>query len=371
MLRAESMPSLALADRSEFGLLFNGPSAAMRRVALPRPQPAAGELAVRVRLCALCSSDLHSLLGRREVHLPTILGHEVCGTVLAIGEGPVVTVDGLELNLGDRIVFAPCASCGDCARCSRGIPQKCERLVKFGHRHQSPDAPATGGFASAVLVPRGTPIVRVPDSLSDEAAAVCACAVATAAAALRVGGDVDGARVLIHGAGLVGLAAAALARGAGAREVIVVDPDRRRRDRILAIGGRAITGDDAMDELRRLIADPRDEIEFAIECSGSPAAMASQHRALGIGGIQVLVGAVLPTPPFVTSPEHIVRRMLQIRGLHNYTGIDLLRSVQAMSTPGFPLANELGPTLPLSAFDDAIDLARSGEHLRVFLAPTP
>jgi threonine dehydrogenase-like Zn-dependent dehydrogenase len=348
MLRAESMPTRALADRSEYGLLFTGPSAAMRRVALPRPEPAAGELAVRVRLCALCGSDLHSLLGRREVPLPTILGHEVCGTVLAIGEGSVVTVDGRQLNVGDRIVFAPCASCGDCARCRRGIPQKCDRLIKFGDRRQSLDAPATGGFASAVLVPRGTPIVRVPDSLSDTAAAVCACAVAT-----------------------VATAAAALARVQGAREVIVVDPDERRRERILAIGARPIIGDAAMDDLHHLAADPDDEIEIAIECSGSPAAMASQHRALGIGGIQVLVGAVLPTPPFVTGPEHIVRRMLQLRGLHNYTGIDLLPSVQAMSRPGFPLANKLGPTLPLSAFDDAIDLARSGEHLRVFLAPSP
>ncbi|MGE0144802.1 MAG: alcohol dehydrogenase catalytic domain-containing protein, partial [Planctomycetota bacterium] len=212
------MPSLALADRSEYGLLFTGPSAAMHRVALPRPEPAAGEIAVRVRICALCGSDLHSLLGRREVPLPTILGHEVCGTVSAIGEEPVVTVDGQLLRVGDRIVFAPCASCGSCARCRRGIPQKCERLVKFGHRHQSLDAPAAGGFASAVLVPRGTPIVRVPSSLSDTAAAVCACAVATAAAALRVGGNANGARVLIHGAGLVGLAAAALARAQGARE---------------------------------------------------------------------------------------------------------------------------------------------------------
>lgn len=63
--------------------------------------------------------------------------------------------------------------------------------------------------------------------------------------------------------------------------------------------------------------------------------------------------------------------MLRIRGRHDRTGIDSLRAVQAIGKPGFSLANELGPTLPLSAFDDAIDLARSGALVGGFLAPTP
>src|SRR6185369_16360679 len=109
----------------------------MRRISVPNLQRA--EILVRVLGCTLCGSDLHTFDGRRTVAVPTILGHEIVGRIEAFG--PTASLHdfgGEELQIGDRVTWSIVASCGECFYCRRGLQQKCERMVKYGHEPLRP-----------------------------------------------------------------------------------------------------------------------------------------------------------------------------------------------------------------------------------------
>ncbi|MDI5976085.1 alcohol dehydrogenase catalytic domain-containing protein, partial [Amycolatopsis magusensis] len=169
-----------------------------------------GEVLARVDLATVCGSDLHTVHGRRSSPAPSVLGHEQVGTVLASAPG-LRCADGTPVTPGLRIVWSVTASCGRCDRCVRDMPQKCAGLRKYGHEPLDPDAPFTGGFATHCVLLPGTTIVAVPDGLPDVVASPASCATATVAAALAVPGDLAGRRVLVAGAGMLGVTAVAMA----------------------------------------------------------------------------------------------------------------------------------------------------------------
>ena len=171
------------------------------------PQPGPGEIRVRVKACGLCGSDLHM------VHLPvpfmapgTTMGHEIAGTVDAIGEG----VSGWET--GAPVVVEPLHSCGHCDYCLAGRDSICRDFQCYGiHRD--------GGFSDYVTAPARR-VFRFPDALNFRLAAL-AEPVAVAVHGLRLGGFHPDQRVLVLGAGPIGLAVSAVARAWGAREVLL------------------------------------------------------------------------------------------------------------------------------------------------------
>ena len=327
---------------------------------LPWREPREGEIGVRVRVTGICPSDLHTLRGRRPAPLPTVLGHETCGEVVALGPGEPSAIDGRPLKLGDRVVWALVSSCGSCRNCLADRPQKCEHGIKFGHRTQAADEPPMGGFAERVMLPAGPAVVVVPPTVDDEHAAIAGCAISTAVAACRVAGNLKNARVLVHGAGLLGIAVMERALDLGAAAVDVCERDARRGQEVdRRAGARRL--DAAMLEAEGAAYD------VAIDCTGDPEALTAQHRALDIGGLQILLGSVRPTSPFQTPPEVIVRKMLTIRGLHNYTPRDLVTAVGWLAdTPG-RFRDCLGETFALAEHEAAVTAAETGDSLRVFV----
>ena len=113
--------------------------------------------------------------------------------------------------------------CGTCFFCTHSLPNKCECLFKYGHEAITSARALSGGLATHCQLNRGTALVRVPDSLPDAVACPASCATATIAAALRHAGDLTDAVVLIHGAGMLGLTAAAWASVRGAKAVVLCD----------------------------------------------------------------------------------------------------------------------------------------------------
>ena len=101
------------------------------------------------------------------------------------------------------------------------MPQKCEQLFKYGHETLSNSRPLSGGLAEYCVLTADTPALALPETLPDKAACIANCATATVAGAFRVGGDCRGQSVLIFGAGMLGLNAAAMARHRGADQVFV------------------------------------------------------------------------------------------------------------------------------------------------------
>ncbi|HEX4148410.1 MAG TPA: alcohol dehydrogenase catalytic domain-containing protein, partial [Pirellulales bacterium] len=136
----------------------------LRELAVPQPQ--GEEMIVRVLGCTLCGSDLHSYEGRRAVPVPTVLGHEIVGKIETLGDSAERRdLAGNTLQLGDRIAWAIVASCGKCFYCRRGLPQKCQRAVKYGHEAFRPGRELLGGLAEHCLLVRGTAIVKLPDEI--------------------------------------------------------------------------------------------------------------------------------------------------------------------------------------------------------------
>ena len=342
---------------------------------LPMPVLREGEALARVTCCTVCGSDLHTYQGHRSTPVPTVLGHEILGEIVALGPGePVIDHSGRPLEIGERVTWSIAASCGRCFFCTHGIPQKCERLFKYGHEAITPDHPLSGGLAEYCHLAPGTAVVRAPADLPDAVACPANCATATVAAALRTGGGCRDEAVLVQGVGMLGLTACAMARAQGAYEVIACDVDAARLAAAERFGAtRCVLADDA-DALKGAVAAATDGrgVDLALELSGAAAAMEAGLDLLRIGGRYVLVGAVFPGPAVAVSPESVIRRLLSIHGLHNYTPADLAKAVAFLADnhARYPFADLVAETFPLSEADAAFQHAIQGRAHRVAVRPS-
>ena len=362
------------ANREECrAVVYRGPGEPLRIEQVSLPRLAEGEVLVRIRCCTLCGSDLHTYSGRRGTPTPTILGHEILGEVVDCG-GSVSGFEGKPLGKGERVTWSIAASCGDCFYCRHDLPQKCEHLFKYGHEKMSAAHPLSGGLAEYCHLARGTAIVRIPDELPDEAACPVNCATATVAAALRYAGLAAGETVLIQGAGMLGLTAAAMAARLGAREVLVCDVDPGRLALAARFGATQTIDVSAGEEtLRKSVASATDGrgVDVAIELSGAPNAMADGLATLRIGGRYILVGAVFPAPPVPVDAESIVRRLIRIQGLHNYTPQDLAAAVAFLkdSHERYPFEELVEKRYTLDEAPAAFQEALDQRMLRVAVVP--
>lgn len=335
---------------------------------LARPVLASGEALVEILCCTLCGSDLHAYSGRRPTPLPTVLGHEIVGRVSELGPGlPMLDGFGRPLRIGQRVTWALSTSCGSCSLCRRGLPQKCERLVKYGHEPLREGRELLGGLADFCQLVEGTFVVPLPDGLDDAVACTASCAGATVACGLRLAEGCRDEVVLVHGAGAVGLYACAMASRAGARAVVAVDVDPARLELALAFGAtHALLSGDA--SLRETVADlsAGRGADTAFEASGATEAIREQLQLLATGGVLLLVGSVFPAPSVALDPELVVRRLLTIRGVHNYAPRDLLGAHEFLrSVPDLPYERLIGARVPLAEADSAFQQALDGSAPRL------
>ncbi|BBZ20650.1 zinc-binding dehydrogenase [Mycolicibacterium gadium] len=310
------------------------------------PELASGETLVRVRLATVCGSDLHTVTRRRRAPCPSVLGHEAVGTVVAGGTRSI--------TVGDRVVWSVTVSCGRCARCRSGFTAKCSSVRKVGHERFDGDWPLSGAYAEHVVLPPGTSIAKVPESMPDAVAAPAACATATVMATLEAAGSVTGRRVLVIGGGMLGLTAAAALAEAGAR-VRVTDVDAQRLEMVSRFGG---------------TPDGGGSVDAAIDFSGSSDAIDSAFARLSTGGVLVLAGSVLPGRRIEVSPETMVRQWLTITGVHNYEPRHLTRAVKFLerTLEVYPWRAVVADPVDLDAIASALAPAPAGK-LRAAVAP--
>ncbi|MEZ6136388.1 MAG: zinc-binding dehydrogenase [Pirellulaceae bacterium] len=327
---------------------------------VPIPVLQADQLLIQVTCCTICGSDLHTFCGKRSTPTPSVLGHEIIGIIKQRAASPAFDIAGNELQLGDRVTWSVAAACGNCHRCRSGLPQKCESLFKYGHERFSGAAKLSGGLAQYCVLHSGTAIVRLPAKLPDSVACPANCATATVAAAVRQAGSLHGKRVLVLGAGMLGLTACAMADAAQAASVCLCDPDERRRQRAIAFGATETAGQVA-----------RDDFDCVFEMSGHPSAVEAAIRAATVGGKIALVGSVSPSPPVNVDPEQIVRRLLTIFGVHNYTPLDLVTAVNFLCEQHqrYPFADLVERSWSLSEVNAAFDYALQQRPIRVAVVP--
>jgi putative phosphonate catabolism associated alcohol dehydrogenase len=332
------------------------------------------ETLVKIRCATICGSDLHSYYGRRHSPMPCILGHEMVGEVVATGPDGTRDYRGALLQEGDRITWSMVWSCGECFYCRRGLRPKCERLMKFGHDEMAPGRELRGGMAEYCVLPAGTAIFKVPTNVADAVASTSNCATATVAAVLRHAGSVAEQTILVHGAGMLGQTACSMANWAGASQVIVVEPDARRRETALAFGAtEALDSAQPRDQLAARVLELTDGrgADVAVELSGVPDAIELGVGLLRFGGRFILAGSTYPSRPVQLNAEQVVRRLLQIIGVYNYNPEDLETALRFLSEvqDRYPFEQLVGKTFSLNDVNEAFDYAERQRPPRVAVIP--
>jgi alcohol dehydrogenase len=357
---------------SSLAVVYAGVPGQLALQEIPRPEPSSGEILVRVIGCTLCGSDLHTFEGRRQVPTPTVLGHEIAGEIVALGpDAPRCDLANQELRCGSRITWSLVASCCQCFFCQHDLPQKCVKAVKYGHEPLHPGRELLGGLAEHCLLVPGTSIVRLPDDFPLEVACPANCATATAAAALEAAGEIEGTRVLVLGAGLLGLTVCAMASARHAAEVICVEVNSERRARARLFGATHAIAPEELINVAGGLTQNRG-VDVLVELTGSPAALETAWPVVRMGGTFVLVGSVFPARPVALPLEQIVRRHLILRGIHNYRPRHLLAAVQFASQyhRDFPFAELVAEWHTLASVENAMRSARNPSRIRVGIRPS-
>jgi len=330
-----------------------------------------GAAVCRVVMSTICGSDLHTISGRRTEPAPLILGHEIIGEIFALGDGLKRDGFGAELHVGDRVSWSVMACCGRCFYCLKDLPQKCERLRKYGHSCCNDVPHLTGGYAEYICLFPGTAIFKVPAGVRDDIAAPANCALSTVINAAETIGLAGGQSVLIQGAGMLGLNLIALACEAGAARIIVTDVSGQRLALASEFGADLCinvkeVGDGEVISAIRKESDGRG-VDVAFEVCGDSSAVPLAVEALRIGGRYLIAGLVTPDSGLGLSGNTVTRKCLTIKGIHNYRPDHLRRALEFLENCSgkYPYGQLVSKTFPLSEINEAVTVAGSGRHVRV------
>jgi (R,R)-butanediol dehydrogenase/meso-butanediol dehydrogenase/diacetyl reductase len=252
--------------------IFDGVGRPLRVGDLTSPEPAPDEVLLHIAACGICGSDLHMTEDPVTfgVGQGTVLGHEFAGKVVAAGS------EVTNLKVGDRVAVAPMLGCGKCESCRRGEPAWCSQMRLIG-----------GGYAEYTTV-AARQCRRLPDELPTAEGAL-AEPTSVGLHAVARSGLKQGERVLILGAGPIGLLVAFWARRMGAGAVIVADVHRHQEARAEAVGatGFAISGPKLAADLQEMIGGPPD---IVFECVGKKSLIDFACRLVRVHGTVVGVG---------------------------------------------------------------------------------
>ena len=317
-------------------LLFHGPHS-LSLVDREIPQPAPGQVLLKIAAAGICGTDVHILRGSAPAGAPVILGHEVSGEVAAVGSG--VT----HLKTGDRVTVDPNVYCGHCSFCRSGDVHLCVNNRCFGIY-------ADGGFAQYAVISADF-AYKLPDSMTWlEGAMVepAACCMHGAEMAQYRTGD----SLLIHGAGAIGALHVQYARLRGVSTILVSDPIAHRRELALELGADYAFDpltQDLYREVRKILPDgPR----VIMDCSGVPRVVEESVRQVRWGGRVVLFGICPADQDISIAPAYINDREITLCGSYDYiqlhqAAIDLIAAGRLRVQP------LISHTFPLTAYEQA------------------
>jgi L-iditol 2-dehydrogenase len=264
------------------------------------PDPGPGEVLVKVASVGVCGSDVHyyreGRIGSFVVDQPLVLGHEVSGDIVAVGASVA------DSRLGERVAIEPQRPCRVCAQCSAGRYNLCPRMEFYA------TPPVDGAFCDYVTI-QSEFAHRVSDAVSYDVAALLE-PLSVGIWASRKAQIVPGSRVLVAGAGPIGVIATQAARAFGAAEVIVTDPVPGRRDMARRFGATA-----TLDPVTESVADLG--VDAFLDCSGAAPAVRSGITAVRGGGTVVLIGMGADEVPLPVSV--IQAREINVTGVFRYT----------------------------------------------------
>jgi len=271
---------------------------------MERPVPEADEVLVEVAACGICGSDVHGYDGSSGRRIPPIvMGHEAAGIVAGVGS----EVSGL--SVGDRVTFDSTVYCGACSFCLKGDVNLCDHREVMGV--SCGDYRRAGAFAEYLVVPARI-IYKLPEKFSFvEAAMLEAVSVALHGVAVsEMKGD---EKVLIVGAGMIGLLLLQAARAAGAAQIFVSDVDETRLRLAKELGADAIfciSGAELIDEMARVTKGRG--VDVVLEAVGREETIRTAIDCVRKGGTVTLVGNI--SPQVALPLQKIVSRQIRLQG---------------------------------------------------------
>lgn len=338
-------------------VVFHGPGD-LRHEELPWPVPGSGEVVVRIEAALTCGTDVKTLRRGHPVmipRVPTVFGHELAGTVTAVG--PAVA----GLREGDRVVAANSAPCGACPCCLGGRPNLCEDLLFVN-----------GAYAQAIALPARLVrrnVVRLPAGLA-AARAAFAEPLACALLALERAGLESGQSLVVFGHGPLGCLLALVGAARKARVILVGKPGWRL-DRVRALGLAegvvAAAGPVLLDELRALTGGRGADV--SVDATGRPEVWEQAVAAAARGATVVFFGGCAPGTTVRLDTRRLHYEELTLLGAFHHTPGAIRRAVALLASGELDPAGLVTHRMGLDGVGEALSLMARGEALKVLIEP--
>jgi threonine dehydrogenase-like Zn-dependent dehydrogenase len=332
------------------------PEVGIEIMEMPEPRVKKGEVMIEVKACGICGSDLHFYEWvplARWIALPKILGHEVAGTVHAVGEG----VDGF--RPGDRVVADTWGGCGQCYYCRWGKFNHCMYQSRLGqHVH--------GGMAKYVIVPVNS-LYKIPEGVDFQEASV----IEPLGVILRAFERCDfipGDNIAIMGPGPIGLLGVQLAKTSGAGTIILsgLDEDEERLERGKKFGAITVNiGKEDLKEKVMALTEGRG-VDIVMDVSGGQTSLADAASIAKRGG---QIGVVGLSPEGIFNPIVIVDKELTIHGSFRRQPSTWFRAINLVARKVIDTRAVITQVLPIERADEGFHLLLRREGLKIILVP--
>ena len=344
----------------------------LRLEEIPVPEPGPGEVLVKVSACGVCHTDLHVMKAEVAFPTPAVMGHEISGTVAALGAGVAGPAPGA------AVASAFIMPCGFCAACAAGRDDLCDsffamnrlRGVLYDGTSRLRRADGTplamysmAGLAEYAVVP-ATDVFPLPPGLPLAESSILGCAIFTAYGAVQHGAALRGGeRIAVVAAGGVGLNIIQIARAFGASQIVAVDIRDAPLDAARRVGATDVVNAAATDAVARVreLTDGRG-VDVAFEVLGLPQTFIQAVEMLRDGGRMVAVGIA---PGKTTAPVEItrlVRRELRIAGSYGArTRTDMPEIIRLAAGGVFRPETMVTQRFPLADADAAYRALAAGE----------
>jgi L-iditol 2-dehydrogenase len=326
------------------------------------PKCTSQSVVIKVESSALCGSDIRAIrAGRTQLHLPQILGHEVVGTVIEIGD------DVHGIKKGDRVTVVPSIPCTQCRICRRGLsPDLCPDHISIGFAYP-------GGFSEYMLIPpeatRAHALLQLPEALDFDTAVL-----AEPLGCVLHGQDqvhvLKGDRVVVIGAGPIGCMHAMVAKHMGAKQVILLQrsPKRLQEAKSLNVADAYISvlDPDVIDNVREITSG-----EFAdvvIVAASSKEAQLMAFDIVGIAGRINFFGGLRVPEPFINIPSNRVHyEELVITGSAGTGAKEMKRALDVLVKNQDQMNSLVTRKYSLDKINEAIKAAENGNELKILV----
>ncbi|NOZ50027.1 MAG: alcohol dehydrogenase catalytic domain-containing protein [Chloroflexi bacterium] len=328
----------------------------------PEPEPAEDNLIVEVRCCAICGTDLKlATIGNPRCHPPRIIGHELVGYIVHVGS----QVQGFAT--GERITLATTMACGDCPYCDLGLGNLCPNAKPISYDFD-------GGFAERLAIPplaivNGN-VIKVPDSVSDEAAALSE-PLSCVLNALELANVKACGSVLIIGGGPLGALHAEAAKALGVKKVMIVQRSEPRLSLLRKLGGvRVING--AQEDVLSVVREQTGGLgaDLVSVCAPTREAQEKSIHFARKGGTVSLFASLPKDAPDITLNSRVVHYgELRIVGASDSRPEHVAKAVRLMAEGKMDTTPIITHRISLEDIHEGLDLMKNKQSLKVLVYP--